>query len=347
MKFTPLLLALLLPSLLSQGDHTVMTAADLMSLPVEAPDRVLPYGREPSQYGELRLPAGRGPHPVVVLVHGGCFRKDYADARSIGAMADALTREGMATWSIEYRRLSEPGGGWPGTYRDVATGVDYVRHLAPRYRLDLRRVVFLGHSAGGHLAHWAAARARLEPGSALYVANPLKPRGVVNLAGRMDMLLGIDAYDAACNLPVVSMLLGGSPGQVPERYAQVSLPGLLPLGVRQVLIWGSREDYVPEPQARDFLAAARRSGDDIQLKIVPGAGHFETASPLSSAWPVVLGAINSLLGGARSARPPSSNHAAWPQQRIGYPVGDAERPHRGPRGSRHVCRAHGTRSRAT
>jgi acetyl esterase/lipase len=111
MKSALILLALILPSVLSQGDHKVMTAADLMSLPVKAPDRVLLYGHEPSQYGELRLPAGRGPHPVVVLVHGGCFRKEYAGANSIGAMADALKRKGIATWSIEYRRLSEPGGG--------------------------------------------------------------------------------------------------------------------------------------------------------------------------------------------------------------------------------------------
>jgi acetyl esterase/lipase len=299
MKSTLIPLALLLPTVLSHGDQAVMTAADLMSLPVKAPDRVLHYGDEPSQYGELRLPAGRGPHPVVVLVHGGCFRKDYPGANSIGAMADALKREGIATWSIEYRRLSEPGGGWPGTYRDVGTGVDYLRQLAPRYRLDLRRVVIVGHSAGGHLAHWAAARPRLGPGSALHAENPLKPRGVVNLAGRMDMTVGIAEYEATCDMPVLRMLLGGLPDQVPERYAQVSLPGLLPLGIRQVMIWGSRENYVPAQQAQDFLVAAQRAGDDVQLRIVPGAGHFETASPSSPAWPVVLGAIESLLGAFR------------------------------------------------
>jgi pimeloyl-ACP methyl ester carboxylesterase len=111
----------------------------------------------------------------------------------------------------------------------------------------------------------------------------------------MDMTVGIAEYEATCDMPVLRMLLGGLPDQVPERYAQVSLPGLLPLGVRQVMIWGSREDYVPAQQARDFLASAQRAGDDVQLRIVPGAGHFETASPSSPAWPVVLGAIESLL----------------------------------------------------
>lgn len=139
-------------------------------------------------------------------------------------------------------------------------------------------------------------RSRLEPGSALHADNPLKPRGAINLAGRMDMTVGIAEYEATCgDMPVLRMLLGGLPGQVPERYAQVSLPGLLPLGVRQVMIWGSRENFVPEQQARDFLAAARRAGDDIALTLVPGAGHFETASPASPAWPVVLSAIEALL----------------------------------------------------
>ena len=278
-----------------------MTAADLLALPVEAPDRLLAYGREASQYGELRLPHGRDPHPLVVLVHGGCFRHEFADARSIGAMADALKREGIATWSLEYRRLKELGAGWPGTYRDVGAGVDYVRELATRYRLDLSRVIILGHSAGGHLAHWAAARARLTPGSALYVERPFVPRGVINLAGRMDMTVGIDEYEATCELPsaprlpVLRTLLGGLPDQVPDRYAQVSLPALLPLGVRQVMIWGTRENFVPVRQAETFVAAARGAGDDAELQMVTGAGHFETASPGSSAWPVVLSAIKSLL----------------------------------------------------
>ncbi len=286
----------LLPSLAQAGTETpLMTPADLMALPGNSPDHVLKYGNEPSQYAELRIPAGAGPFPVVVLVHGGCFRKEFADTRSIAAMADALKQSGIATWSIEYRRLSEPGSGWPGTYLDVAAGIDHLRTIAARYHLDSKRVVFLGHSAGAHLAHWAAARDQLEPGAALYSANPLKPIGAINLAGRMDMTIAIEEYEASCFMPVVSRLIGGSPDEVPQRYAEVSLPALLPLGVRQRLIWGSRESYVPQSQARDFVAAARASGDDAELIIVPGAGHFETASPASSAWPVVLSVIEGML----------------------------------------------------
>ena len=119
--------------------------------------------------------------------------------------------------------------------------------------------------------------------------------GVINLAGRTDMTVGIEEYESGCFMPVLHELIGGTPSEVPDRYAQVSLPALLPIGVRQTLIWGSLEDYVPETQAREFVAAARAAGDDAKLVIVPGAGHFETASPTSPAWSTVLAEIRSML----------------------------------------------------
>lgn len=299
------LMLLALPLLAAaQSDAPLMTPRDLLALPVMAPDHVLRYGTEPSQYGELRIPARSGLHPVVVLVHGGCFRKEFADTKSIGAVADALKSAGIATWSIEYRRLPERGSGWPGTYLDVATGIDHLATIAPRFNLDLKRVVFLGHSAGAHLAHWAAARSRLSPGTILYKAKPLVPAGVINLAGRMNMTVGLDEYEATCDMPVLRRLLGGTPDEVPDRYAQVSLPALLPLGVRQTMIWGSRESYVPEWQASSYVAAARAAGDDAALVVIPGAGHFETASPKSAAWPVVLSAIQSMLGREQTIHTP-------------------------------------------
>jgi acetyl esterase/lipase len=292
-----LLLGCLWPLLSSaQPDPPLLTPKDLMALPVEAPDHVVRYGTEPSQYGELRVPSGTGPHPVVVLVHGGCFRQEFADARSIGAIGDALKSEGIASWSIEYRRLSEPGSGWPGTYLDVADAIDHLESIAPRFALDPKRVVFMGHSAGAHLAHWAAARGRLEPGGPLSRPNPLLPVGVINLAGRMDMTVGIDDYEALCSLPVIRKLLGGLPDEVPERYAQVSVSALLPLRVAQTMIWGSRENFVPEPQVKAYVAAARAAGDEAELLIVPDAGHFETASPKTAAWPVVLSTLRKMLG---------------------------------------------------
>lgn len=279
----------------AQEAAPLMTPRDLMALPVSAPDHVIAYGDASSQFGELRVPAGPGPHPVVVLIHGGCFKAAYATLRDLAPIGDALKKQGVATWSIEYRRLGEAGGGWPGTYRDTGTAIDFLRTLAPQHRLDLTRVVILGHSAGGHLAHWAGGRARLAPSSPLFMANPIIPAGVINLAGRMDMAEGIEAHEAKCEAPVVRELLGGLPAQVPDRYADVSPANRLPMGVRQILIWGSREDYVPIAQAERYVAAARRAGDDARLITVEGAWHFETASPSSSAWPIVARSIETLL----------------------------------------------------
>jgi acetyl esterase/lipase len=291
--FAILGLALAAPTSAQNGE-TLMTARDLMSIPVQAPDKIIRYGTAPSQFGELRVPEGKGPHSVVVLVHGGCW-SSYAGAASIGAMADALKQKGIATWSIEYRRLPESGSGWPGTYRDTATAIDFLRTFAKEHRLDLKHVVFVGHSAGGHLALWAAGRSRLPRSSPLFTATPLVPTGVINMAGRMDMTEGIEAYEATCDAPVVRQLLGGMPADQPARYADASPIGHLPLGVRQVMIWGSHEPYVPAAQAETYVAAARRAGDDVRLVTVPGIGHFESASPLSTAWPTVLASIEGLL----------------------------------------------------
>ena len=139
----------------------LMTPQDLQALPSEAPDHRINYGQDPSQYGELRVPRGPGPHPTLILIHGGCFKAAYATASDLAPMADALKAMGIASWNIEYRRVGDAGGGWPGTYVDVGRAIDYFRTLAGRHNLDTGRVVIMGHSAGGHLAMWAAARARV------------------------------------------------------------------------------------------------------------------------------------------------------------------------------------------
>ena len=275
----------------------LMPPGALQSLPSREPDRRIAYGDDSSQYGELRVPTGPGPHPVVVLVHGGCFKAAYATVRDLAPMGDALKDGGIATWNIEYRRIGQPGGGWPGTHLDVGRAVDHLRVLGGEYALDLDRVVVVGHSAGGHLAMWAAARARLPVGSALYGSDAIPVRGVVNLAGPLDMTANIAGYEALCRDSVITSLLGGTPTAVPERYAQISPLALLPLGVPQVLVWGEHEDFVPRPLVEAYARAARQHGDSVRLIVMPGVGHFEIASPRASTWPRVAAAIRSLLDG--------------------------------------------------
>jgi acetyl esterase/lipase len=284
----------------------LMTPQDLDALPHRAPDRRIAYGNSRQQYGELRVPAGPGPHPMAIIIHGGCFKAAYATADYAAPIGDALKDQGIASWNIEYRRLGDPGGGWPGTYRDVGRAVDYLRTLAKPYNLDLARVVVVGHSAGGHLAMWAAGRSRVPKQSALYTADPLPIRGAVDLAGPLDLSAHIAEYEGLCRDSVITSLMGGTPATRPERYAQASPIKLLPYGLPQVLVLGTYEDFVPMPLMRAYADAARRAGDSVRVVHVRGAGHFEIASPRSYAWPPVLRAIRALLDGRLPAAEPDS-----------------------------------------
>jgi acetyl esterase/lipase len=275
----------------------LMTPDDLNALPRRAPDRRGAYGERPQQYGELRVPPTRGPHPLVILVHGGCFKAAYASADYAAPIGDALKDQGIASWNIEYRRLGDPGGGWPGTYLDVGRAVDHVRSLAKAHDLDLSRVVIVGHSAGGHLAMWAAGRSRVPKQSALYTANPLRIRGAVDLAGPLDLSAHLAEYERLCRDSVITTLMGGTPARRPDHYAQASPIALLPYGLPQVLVLGTYEEFVPMPLMRAYADAARRAGDSVRVVHVRGAGHFEIASPRSYAWPPVLRAIRALLDG--------------------------------------------------
>ncbi|HEX6322499.1 MAG TPA: alpha/beta hydrolase [Vicinamibacterales bacterium] len=274
-----------------------MAPGELAKLPVDPADLRVQYGSSANQYGELRIPSGQGPHPVVVLIHGGCFKASYATLRDLAAMADALKTAGIATWNVEYRRVGEEGGGWPGTYRDVGAAVDHLRVLARQHPLDPGRTVIVGHSAGGHLAMWAAARSRVPAGSEIHSADPLRVRGVLNLAGPVDLTANIAGYEGLCRDAVVTGLMGGTPSEVPDRYAQASAIRLIPFGVPQVLLMGEHEDFVPRPLAESYARAAAQAGDSVRLIVIPGVGHFEIASPRATTWPRVESVIRSLLDG--------------------------------------------------
>jgi acetyl esterase/lipase len=273
----------------------LMTVAQFQAFPSKSADYRLFYGTDANQFGELRVPSGVGPHPVAVLIHGGCFKAEYARLGELGPMGDALKAKGIATWNIEYRRLAQPGSGWPGTYLDVGNGVDYLRSIAVQNHLDLSRVIVVGHSAGGHLAMWVAARSRLPKSSPIYVSDPLPIRGVIDLAGTPDLEALIPAEQVSCRGPVVEQLLGGKPAEVPQRYAEASAIKMLPLGVPQTLFWGGRDDIVPASIGERYVQTAVHAGDPTRLVTFPGVGHFEIASPFSATWPTVENEIVSLL----------------------------------------------------
>ncbi|HEX9185602.1 MAG TPA: alpha/beta hydrolase [Vicinamibacteria bacterium] len=289
MTFLPLLILLRMPE--PAAAQPLMTGQDLLALPQPPAHHTIAYGKAPQQVAELRLPEGPGPHPVVILVHGGCWQAPWGFDH-LRSLAAALTAEGHATWSLEYRRLGDPGGGWPGTFEDVAGGADHLREAAKAHPLDLGRVVAVGHSAGGHLALWLAGRHRLPAGSALRTAAPLPLRGVVALAGIGDLRAGAEGRVCGDAIP---QLLGGPPDAAADRVRQASPIELLPLGVPQRLICGAHDAIVPIEHARAYEAAARSAGDAVFVRVVEGAGHFELVDPGSVAFPAVRDAVTALL----------------------------------------------------
>ncbi len=276
----------------------LMSTDEALALPRPEPDERIRYGPEKLSFGELRLPDGEGPYPVVMVIHGGCWLAEY-DLGYMSGLAARLASAGVATWSVEYRRVGDVGGGWPGTFADVAAAADFLRDMLVRYPLDLERAVVLGHSAGGHLALWAAARHALDPADPLRGADPLRFRGAVALAGITD--LAAYASPEGCGSAVPG-LLGGDPADHPDRVARSSPIVMPPSGVPEMLVVGGRDPIVPRSQAERY--AASRPDAPVQLIEVADAGHFELIDPSHASWSSVHRAVLAVLGmgNARSAR---------------------------------------------
>ena len=251
----------------------------MQDVPPAPPGTRIAYSRGEFQFGELRVPSGSGPHPVAIVIHGGYWRARY-DLTEVGHLCEAVTRQGLATWSLEYRRIGNPGGGWPGTLDDVRTGAAHLEKIAAERSLDLKRVVAMGHSAGGHLVLWLAKQ------------NAIALRGIVALAPVADLRR---AWELKLSDTVVADLLGGSPQDLSDRYRSASPIELVPLGVAQRVLHGTNDDVVPLEISRRYVAAAKKSRDDSKLIEVAGAGHFELIDPQSSAWLVVKEAVLELV----------------------------------------------------
>lgn len=268
---------------------------DLLARDRAPADLRVAYGRDPLQFGDLWLPRGTGPHPVVVMIHGGCWRADLPGLELMDYAAADLRAAGMAVWNIEYRRIGHDGGGYPGTFQDVAKGLDHLKALAAPHHLDLSRVVVSGHSAGGHLAVWALGRPRLTPTSPLHAAEPLSLRGAVALAGIIDL----QAYRAegpdACGGPGTIDALVGAPDRRGDVFADTSPPRLLPLGSRQVIVSGELDAIVPSHFGRAYAAAAAAAGDAASAIDLPDSGHFELIDPTAPAWARIRDEIQALL----------------------------------------------------
>lgn len=260
------------------------------------------YGPGEQQFGELWLPRGKpGPHPVVLMIHGGCWRADLPGPELLAWQADALRNEGLAVWSITYRRLGHEGGGYPGSFQDVAAGADHLKKLAASFKLDLQRVVTTGHSAGGHFALWLAARRNIPAGSALKSAEPLAVHAAVPVAGVGDLAYGATFTGAACGADTVANLVDQK-GRGADAWRDTSPAALLPLGIPQVMVSGLYDPIVAPAQARRWQMLASKQGDRVTLRTLDESGHFEIISPWTPAGSAVVKAIVEVVQGLADSR---------------------------------------------
>lgn len=258
---------------------TPLTWPDLTKRPRPKADATISYGADSMQKVDVWLPKGKAPHKTVLMVHGGCWQTSIADRSLMDWIAGDLRDHGYAVWNIDYRGVDRTGGGYPGTFQDAAAAADALRNYARRFNLDTKRIVAIGHSAGGHLALWLAGRGRIAKTSPLASKSPLKIAHVISLGGLPDLEATAASPDNGCGTEVIAQLVGA-----PASYSDTSVPRLLPLGVPQDLVNGREDRIIPYRMATDYLAAAKAKGDAVALHTVPNTGHVELIAPDAAAW---------------------------------------------------------------
>jgi acetyl esterase/lipase len=253
---------------------------DILQLPPPPADARISYGSDRYQFGELRVPKGKGPFPLVMNIHGGFWRAAY-DLSHAGHLCAALTAKGLLTWNVEYRRVGNPGGGWPGTFEDIRNAHRYVPQLGKRYSVDENKVLVMGHSAGGQLALCLAA-------------HESSVKNVVSLAGVVDLQA---AYELHLSNDAVVAFMGGKPSEVPEHYAEAD-PMKLTIGrsTTQWLIHGAADNVVPCNLSRNYTQTKQQAGANVHYTEISTAGHYELIDPRSRAWQKVQDTVLHLLG---------------------------------------------------
>lgn len=248
---------------------------DILSRPSPPYNLRLIYGSDPNQFIDLRLPINqRGPHPLVINIHGGFWRAQY-NLDHAGHLCAALTSKGIVTANLEYRRIGNEGGGWPGTFSDIRSAYQFLIQNAQKHSIDAQRVAIMGHSAGGQLALCLSA-------------HEARIRAVISLAGVVDLQR---AYQLHLSHDAVVEFLGGTPAEVPDHYREADPTQLSIAKPRQWLIHGTADQNVPPEFSRDYAASKRRrtgnGKEEVHLLEITGADHFDLIDPRSGSWPQV------------------------------------------------------------
>jgi acetyl esterase/lipase len=278
----------------AQDAGALLTWPQFLARPRPAPDHTIRYGDHERQVVDLYLPQGAGPHPVVVLVHGGCWSAPWARTLMNWA-ADDLRRRGIAVWNIDYRVI-EDGNGWPHVFDDTWAAIQALTVQGRQYPLDVNRVVGAGHSAGGHLALWyAARRARWSPPANVRMIPPPALRAVVSLGGLPDLELAERPPGSGCGTEVIGQLVGrGRPGRG-DPFPDTSVPRMGALGIPQVLVNGTQDRIIPTHFAEDYARRMRALGDDVRVRLIERTGHVELIAPESAAWAAAVQEIERAL----------------------------------------------------
>ncbi|MGE5324351.1 MAG: alpha/beta hydrolase family protein [Actinomycetota bacterium] len=258
-----------------------MPSEDILTQSPPDPDLRLAYGKDANQFLDIRVSHANGPHPVVLFIHGGYWRAKY-DLTYAGHLCHALQQAGIATCNVEYRRVGNPGGGWPGTFADIRSAYHFLHSDEAKYKLqqfDLTRLCVAGHSAGGQLALCLAAH---EP----TITRVLSLAGVLDLGRAWELHLSNDA---------VAGFLGGSPNDVPDHYHEAS-PAEQQIMATQILIHGTADADVPYELSKNYADRKNAAGENGELVTMPGVGHFELVDPEWEQWSRVRDLFRSLIG---------------------------------------------------
>lgn len=280
--------------------------------PLSLAQTKIPYGQDPMQYGELSLPQGTGPFPVVTFLHAGCWRSSEGMMNSYRAMAKAMTAQGVATWNMQYRGAISPGGGWPGTWLDIANGFDALQEVAKSYPIDLQQAVVVGHSSGGHYGAWLAMRPQLPPTSEIYVKPKVNPMALVMADAYINPLvidsIG-DSGEIYCGEPLLEKLVGGPIEDNIDNFQEISPLEWLPWGIPQEYIVSTYRYPVTLPRVLaqgktsmrkvpDYPALAVIAGDEINVRIISNEGHGDFVKEGARGYYATISAVLRLLGKA-------------------------------------------------
>jgi acetyl esterase/lipase len=252
-------------------------AQSILELKPPKADQRVRYGSDPLQFADLRFPGGQKPWPVVMNIHGGFWRAAY-DLTHAGLLCAGLTKAGFASYNVEYRRVGNSGGGWPGSFEDIRNAYAYLRQHARELNVDLERIAVMGHSAGGQLALCLAGH---EP----TITRTVSLAGVLDLQGCYDLHLSNDA---------VVEFLHGTPQQVPEHYREASPMNLKIAGNQAAVIAGS-DDIVPPDFSRKYAEKKKSSGEHVELVEIPKADHFDLIDPRTDVFKVVVQTVQKLF----------------------------------------------------